>query len=78
MLAQQCDLDVGEFIWTGGDCHIYLNHLTQIETQMSREPLPLPTLRLARRPESIFDYRLEDFIIENYQSHPHIAMPVAV
>lgn len=78
MMAQQCDLDVGEFIWTGGDCHIYLNHLQQIEQQLSREPYPLPTLRIVRRPESIFDYRFEDFVIDNYQSHPHIAMPVAV
>lgn len=78
MIAQQCDLQVGEFIWTGGDCHIYLNHLEQIQLQLSREPLPLPTLSILRRPDSIFGYRFEDFQIDNYQSHPHIAMPVAV
>lgn len=78
MLAQQCDLDVGDFIWTGGDCHLYLNHLEQVETQLSREPLPLPRLVIARRPPSIFDYRFEDFEIADYQSHAAIKAPVAV
>lgn len=78
MIAQQCDLDVGEFIWTGGDCHIYLNHLDQVKLQLSREPFPLPKLIIKRKPESIFDYRFEDFEIAGYQAHPHIAAPVAV
>jgi thymidylate synthase len=78
MLAQQCDLDVGEFVWTGGDCHLYLNHLEQAELQLQRQPLPLPTLRIRRRPVSIFDYQYEDFEIVNYQSHPAIKAPVAV
>ena len=78
MIAQQCDLDVGDFIWTGGDCHIYLNHLEQVKLQLSREPFPLPKLVINRKPESIFDYRFEDFEIVNYQAHPHIPAPVAV
>jgi thymidylate synthase len=78
MVAQQCDLKVGDFVWTGGDCHIYLNHVEQIKTQLTREPFPLPKLVIKRRPESLFDYRFEDFEIVGYQSHPHIAMPVAV
>ena len=78
MLAQQCDLDVGEFVWTGGDCHLYLNHLAQAEEQLRREPFPLPTLRIRRRPASIFDYQYEDFEIVNYQFHPAIKAPVAV
>jgi thymidylate synthase len=78
MFAQQCDLEVGDFIWTGGDCHLYLNHLDQADEQLSREPLPLPQLKIARKPESIFDYRFEDFEILNYQHHPHIKAPVAV
>jgi thymidylate synthase len=78
MLAQQCDLGVGEFVWTGGDCHLYLNHLDQANEQLSREPLPLPELRLRRRPPSIFDYQYEDFEIVNYQFHPAIKAPVAV
>jgi thymidylate synthase len=78
MIAQQCDLDVGEFIWTGGDCHIYLNHLEQAKLQLSREPFPPPKLVIKRKPGSIFDYRFEDFEITGYQSHPHIAAPVAV
>jgi len=78
MLAQQCDLEVGEFIWTGGDCHLYLNHLEQVDEQLSRVPLALPKLNLVRRPESIFDYRFEDFQIVNYQHHPAIKAPVAV
>ncbi|MDJ0938843.1 MAG: thymidylate synthase [Woeseiaceae bacterium] len=78
MLAQQADLKVGDFIWTGGDCHLYLNHLEQANEQLKREPLPLPTLAIKRRPASIFDYRFEDFEILNYESHPHIAGKVAV
>jgi thymidylate synthase len=78
MVAQQCDLQPGDFIWTGGDCHLYLNHLEQARAQLAREPFPLPRLTLLRRPESIFDYRFEDFEISGYQSHPHIKAPVAV
>lgn len=78
MLAQQADLGVGDFVWTGGDCHLYLNHLEQANEQLEREPLPLPRLAIKRRAESIFDYRFEDFEILNYESHPHIAAKVAV
>ena len=78
LIAQQCDLDVGEFIWTGGDCHLYLNHLEQAQLQITREPLPLPQLVIKRKPTSIFEYVYEDFEIVNYQSHPHIAAKVAV
>lgn len=78
MIAQQCDLDVGEFVWTGGDCHIYLNHMEQVSLQLSRQPFPLPSLTINRRPDSLFDYRFEDFIIENYQFHPGIKAAVAV
>jgi len=78
MVAEQCDLDVGEFIWTGGDCHIYLNHLEQVQTQLQRSPYPLPTLQIKRRPDSLFDYRYEDFKILNYQAHPRIKAPIAV
>ena len=78
MVAEQCDLAPGEFIWTDGDCHLYTNHLEQARLQLKREPLPLPQLRIARRPPSLFDYRLEDFEFVNYQYHPAIAAPVAV
>lgn len=78
MVAQQCDLDVGEFIWTGGDCHIYTNHLEQVKLQLSREPFPLPQLQIKRKPASIFDYQFEDFEVVNYQSHPAIKGAVAV
>jgi thymidylate synthase len=78
MLAQQCDLQPGEFVWTGGDCHLYLNHLAQADEQLRREPYPLPQLVLRRRPPSIFDYQYEDFAIVNYQFHPAIKAPVAV
>lgn len=78
MLAQQTDLRVGEFIWTGGDCHLYLNHLEQADEQLSREPLPLPKLAIRRRPDTIFDYRIEDFETLNYVAHPHIRGAVAV
>jgi thymidylate synthase len=78
LMAQQCDLDVGEFVWTGGDCHLYLNHLQQADEQLARTPLPPPRLALKRRPASIFDYQYEDFEIVNYQFHPAIKAPVAV
>jgi thymidylate synthase len=69
---------LGEFIWTGGDCHLYVNHLEQARLQLAREPLPLPTLTIRRRPDSIFDYRFEDFEFAGYQSHPAIKAPIAV
>ena len=78
MLAQQADLAVGDFIWTGGDCHLYLNHLEQAGEQLGRQPLPLPTLAIKRRPPTIFDYCFEDFEILNYEAHPHIKAAVAV
>jgi thymidylate synthase len=78
MLAQQCDLGVGDFIWTGGDCHIYSNHREQVRLQLSREPRPYPTLVIKRRPDSIFDYAYEDFAVEGYDPHPAIKAPVAV
>ena len=78
MVAQQAGLKVGDFIWTGGDCHLYLNHLDQARQQLEREPLPLPRLSLQRRPESLFDYRFDDFEILGYVSHPHIKAAVAV
>ena len=78
MIAQQCDLQVGDFVWTGGDCHIYLNHLEQVKLQLSREPFNLPQLFFKRKPDSIFDYKFEDFEIVNYQSHPAIAAPIAI
>jgi thymidylate synthase len=78
MLAQQCDLDVGDFVWTGGDCHVYDNHREQIETQLGRDPFPYPTLVLRRRPPSIFDYVYEDFEVVGYEHHPAIRAPVAV
>jgi thymidylate synthase len=78
MLAQQCDLEVGDFIWTGGDCHIYSNHHAQVEQQLSRAPYPYPTLHIKRKPASIFDYQFEDFEVLDYQCHPAIKAPVAV
>jgi thymidylate synthase len=78
MLAQQCDLAVGELVWTGGDCHLYTNHLEQANLQLQRAPHPLPHLEIRRRPASIFDYQYEDFEIVNYQFHPAIKAPVAV
>jgi len=78
MVAQQCDLEVGDFVWTGGDCHIYTNHFEQVETQLSREPRPLPKLIIKRKPDSIFDYKFEDFEIEGYDPHPAIKAPVAI
>jgi thymidylate synthase len=78
MIAEQCNLKVGEFIWTGGDCHIYLNHLAQVDLQLTRQPLPLPQLVIKRKPASLFDYVFDDFVIENYESHPHIKGEVSV
>ena len=78
MVAQQCDLDVGDFIWTGGDCHIYDNHVEQVRTQLDRAPYPYPVLKLKRRPPSIFDYAYEDFEVIDYQHHAAIKAPVAV
>ncbi len=78
MLAQQCDFEIGEFIWTGGDCHLYSNHLEQVNLQLSRETFELPRLKFIRKPDSIFDYCFEDVEIENYQFHPAIKAPVAV
>lgn len=78
MVAQQTNLKVGEFIWTGGDCHLYVNHLEQANQQLERDPLPLPRLAIIRKPATIFDYRYEDFEIVGYQSHPHIKAAVAV
>jgi thymidylate synthase len=78
MFAQQCDLDVGDFIWTGGDCHLYANHADQVATQLERTPFPYPTLHLKRRPASILDYEYDDFEILDYQHHPAIKAPVAV
>lgn len=78
MMAQQADLEVGDFIWSGGDCHLYSNHIEQANEQLSRAPHALPQLVINRKPESIFDYRFEDFEIVNYTSHPHIKAPVAV
>lgn len=78
MVAQQCGLEVGDFIWTGGDCHLYSNHLEQAQQQLSRTPRPYPQLRIHRHPEDIFSYQLEDFEIVDYDPHPHIKAPVAV
>lgn len=78
MIAQQCNLDVGEFIWTGGDCHIYKNHIEQVKLQLSREPKKLPKLKILRKPNSIFDYKIEDFMIENYEPYDAIKAPVAI
>jgi thymidylate synthase len=78
MMAQQCDLELGEFIWTGGDTHLYLNHLAQADLQLARTPLPLPQLVIQRRPGSIFEYDYEDFEFVNYQHHAAIKAPVAV
>ncbi len=78
MVAQQCQLDVGEFVWTGGDCHLYNNHIEQARLQLTRMPYALPQLKIKRIPESIDDYHFEDFEIVNYQSHPAIKAPIAV
>ncbi len=78
MIAQQCNLEVGDFIWTGGDCHLYSNHFEQVELQLSREPRAYPKLVIHRKPDSLFDYQYEDFEITDYDPHPHIKAPVAV
>jgi len=78
MMAQQAGLGVGDFIWTGGDCHLYSNHMEQVREQLSRTPFVLPQLQINRIPDSIFDYKFDDFEILGYQSHPHIKAPVAV
>jgi thymidylate synthase len=78
MIAQQCDFEVGDFVWTGGDVHIYNNHIDQVNLQLTREPYPLPQLNIKRKPSSIFDYQFEDFEILNYQAHPSIKAPIAV
>jgi thymidylate synthase len=78
MVAQQCDLALGDFIWTGGDCHIYDNHQQQVELQLSRAPYPYPTLVIKRKPASLFDYVFDDFEMRDYQCHPAISAPVAV
>jgi thymidylate synthase len=78
LVAQQCDLAVGDFVWTGGDCHLYLNHLEQADLQLARTPLPLPQLVLHRRPASLFDYTAEDIEVQGYAPHPAIKAPVAV
>ena len=78
MVAQQCNLEVGDFIWTGGDCHLYSNHLEQVDLQLSRNFFPLPKLNILRKPDSIFDYEFEDFEITGYECHPHIKAPVAI
>ena len=78
IVAQQCDLAVGDFIWTGGDVHLYLNHLEQAKLQLSRRPYAPATLTITHRPESIFDYRYEDFEVDNYQAHEHIKAPISV
>lgn len=78
MVAQQCDLRAGDFVWTGGDVHLYSNHFDQAKLQLTREPLPLPTLSIKRKPSTIFEYQFEDFEILNYQAHPSIKAPIAV
>jgi thymidylate synthase len=78
LVAHQTDLQAGDFVWTGGDCHLYLNHLEQAEAQLARTPRPLPRLVLARKPESLFDYRYEDIGFAGYDPHPAIKAPVAV
>ena len=78
MVAQQCDLELGDFIWTGGDCHLYLNHLEQTDLQLSRTPYPLPSLKIRRKPPSLFDYVFDDFEVQNYQCHAAIKAPIAV
>lgn len=78
MFAQQCDLLPGEFVWTGGDVHLYSNHIDQAKLQLSREPHALPALNIKRKPDSVFSYTFEDFEILNYQSHPSIKAPIAV
>ena len=78
LVAQQTGLDVGDFVWTGGDCHLYLNHLEQVDLQLARTPLPPPRLEIRRRPDSLFDYRFDDLEVVGYQAHPSIKAPIAV
>lgn len=78
MMAQQCNLDVGEFVWSGGDCHLYLNHIEQAKLQLQRTPMALPTLHIKRKPASIFEYQFDDFELLNYEAHPGIKAPIAV
>lgn len=78
MVAQQCDLAPGDFIWTGGDCHLYLNHLEQANIQLARTPLPLPQFTLQQKPATLFDYVYEDFVFTNYEAAPSIKAPIAV
>lgn len=78
LIAEQCDLKVGDFIWTGGDCHLYLNHIEQAKTQLARAPLPMPKLHIKQRPPSLFNYQFDDFEFINYQAHPSIKAPIAV
>ena len=78
MVAQQCDLGVGDFVWVGGDCHVYANHFEQVKEQLSRAPRPYPKLVIRRRPQTLFDYAYDDFEIVDYDPHPHIKAPVAV
>ncbi len=78
MVAQQCELELGDFIWTGGDCHLYLNHLEQTDLQLSRTPYPLPSFHIRRKPPSLFDYVFDDFEVQNYQCHAAIKAPIAV
>lgn len=78
MVAQQCDLEVGDFVWTGGDTHLYSNHMEQAALQLTRTPFALPTLKIKRKPADIFSYEFDDFEIVDYEAHPHIKAPVAV
>jgi len=78
MIAQQCDLEVGDFIWTGGDTHLYSNHIEQAQLQLTRAPMKLPRLHIKRKPEDIFSYDFSDFEIVDYEAHPHIKAPVAI
>jgi thymidylate synthase len=78
MIALQCDLEVGDFVWTGGDTHLYVNHMDQVAEQIQRKPCPPPKLEISRKPASIFDYEVEDFVLHGYDPHPHIKAPVAV
>ena len=77
-MAQQADLQVGEFIWTGGDVHCYLNHQAQAQLQLTRQPYPLPTLSINRKPDSLFGYRYDDFVINDYQAHDAIKAPISI
>ncbi len=78
IVAQQAELEVGDFIWTGGDVHLYLNHQEQARLQLTREPYPLPTVKIKRKPVSIFDYQFEDIVIEAYQAHEHIKAAISI